>query len=302
MPNRLILAAILLLGSAAPALSAETCSTPRPFRAMTYNIRLDTPADGQNAWAHRRGMFISQVRLLGPALLGLQEVVPGQRADMAAALPEYSALGEGRDEGGAGEASPLFVDRAQFRVRSSGMFWLSPTPVVPSKGWDAAYRRVATWAHLRRRSDGKAVLAINTHWDNVGKQARLNSALQLRGWIAAHRGAGEAVILLGDFNAPLSEESLVALLAPPRGLTPLNDARANSTEPAEGAQITFNGWDPIPKSGDTIDHILVGPGLKVLRYHALGETFDGRLASDHFPVIADLFFSAAKDCVTGRHI
>jgi endonuclease/exonuclease/phosphatase family metal-dependent hydrolase len=279
---RTILALMLLALS--PAARAASCQADE-FRVMTYNIRLDTEADGPNRWANRRALFTGQVRLLRPDILGMQEVLPGQRADLVADLPGYLALGGGRDDGKlAGEASPLFVARSRFAVLGSGMFWLSSTPHVPSLGWDASYRRVATWAHLRRRSDGMRLLAINTHWDHLGKQARLNSALQLRGWIAANRRPGEAVVLLGDFNAPLTEASLQALLSPPM----LVDSRALSQEPAIGATITFNGWTPIPTSGDTIDHVLVGSGLAVKRYHALAEHFDGRLASDHFPVIADL--------------
>lgn len=289
--SRLIVAVMLLAVLPGAANAASRCAAPE-FRVMTYNIRLDTDADGANRWALRRDLLIGQVRLLRPAILGMQEVVPGQRADLVAALPGYAALGGGRDDGRlAGEASPLFVDKALFRTEASGMFWLSPTPQVPSLGWDAAFRRVATWAHLVRRSDGRRLLAINTHWDHVGKEARLNSALQLTAWIAAQRRTGEEVVLIGDFNAPLAEASLQALLA-----APLRDARAAAIEPATGNSITFNGWVTVPAKGETIDHVLVGRGLEVRRHHVLAEHFDGRLASDHFPVIADLLFAPAKHC------
>lgn len=283
--KRAVLAVALL--SAGPA-EAATC-TPA-LRVMTYNIRLDTPADGDNRWDKRRPLFLSQLDLLRPGILGLQEVVPGQLGDLEAALPGYSRIGQGRDEGGRGEASPLFVSRALFAVEHSGMFWLSPTPDRPSLGWDAAYRRVATWAHLRRRADGARVLAIATHWDNQGAQARLEAGRLLARWIAAHRAKGEAVVMLGDFNAPLAEASVQALLGP------MVDARGAAGNQAAGTTITFNGYDPLPKAGQTIDHVLVSAGTRVLRYHALAEQFDGRLASDHFPVIADLALGRLKPC------
>lgn len=260
------------------------------LRVMTYNIRLDTPADGENRWEKRRPLFLSQLDLLQPAILGLQEVVPGQLSDLEAALPHHQRIGAGRDGAGQGEASPLFVSRRLFTVRASGMFWLSSTPQVPSLGWDASYRRVATWAHLRRRADGARVLAINTHWDHLGKQARLESGKMLASWIAAHRKRGEAVVLLGDFNAELTESSMQALLGS------LADARTAAGSKAAGTTITFNGYDPSPRSGQTIDHVLVAPGTRVLRYHALAEQFDGRLASDHFPVIADLALPGVRAC------
>jgi endonuclease/exonuclease/phosphatase family metal-dependent hydrolase len=285
---------MMVLGAAAAAApsQAATCAARADVRAMTYNIRLDVAVDGANRWANRRTEFLAQIKLVRPDLLGLQEVVPGQYADLRQGLPGYAFVGGGRDDGaGQGEASPLAVNRQAFSIGASGMFWLSPTPAVPSLGWDAAYRRVATWAHLRRRSDGVRLLVLNTHWDHVGLEARRNSALQLRSWIGAHRRAGEAVVLLGDFNAPLSEASMQALLDDRE----LRDSRAAAREPAVGTTITFNAFDPFPKSGQTIDHILVG-GADVARYHALAEHFEGRVASDHFPVVADI----SPSCGTQR--
>lgn len=303
MPStRLILALSLAVLAPAAALARSGVCAPAELRVMTYNIRLDTESDGANRWANRRELLIGQIRLLKPAILGLQEVVPGQRADLVAALPQYAVLGGGRDDGKLqGEASPLLVDKAAFAVRAHGMFWLSATPERPSKGWDAAFPRVATWAHLTRRGDGLRLLAINVHWDHIGIAARRGSAVQLRQWIAASRQPGEAVVLLGDFNAPLGEGSLQELIGPAGGAERLADSKALSREPAIGATITFNGWNPAPVSGDTIDHVLVGRGLGVQRYHALAELFDGRLASDHFPVNADVLpLRTVRSCVASR--
>lgn len=279
-----------LLALAVPGMAqAGACKRGPELRAMTYNIRLDTASDGPNQWQHRRTEFLAQIDLVRPAIVGFQEVVPGQYADLRSGLPAYTFVGGGRDDGaGQGEASPLAVDRAAFAITASGTFWLSPTPERPSMGWDAAYRRVATWAQLRRRADGLRLLAINTHWDHIGLEARRQSALQLRKWIAAHRQGKQPVLLLGDFNAPLSEGSMASLLAADGPGLPLTDARGAARQGAVGAAITFNAFDPFPKSGNTIDHILVGGGLGVVRYHALAEHFSGRVASDHFPVIADL--------------
>ncbi|WP_374531817.1 endonuclease/exonuclease/phosphatase family protein [Novosphingobium sp.] len=271
--------------------SPRACAGPE-LRVMTYNIRLDTPVDGANQWSARRDLFVAQLRLLRPAILGLQEVLPGQRADLAAALPGYQVLGGGRDDGkGQGEASPLAIDSAVFKVTASGIFWLSPTPQKPSKGWDAAFPRVVTWARLVRRSDGRRVLALNTHWDHLGTTARLESGRQIARWIAAQRRPGETVVLVGDFNAPSDEASLAALLADDQA--GMADARALAREPVVGGAITFNGFVPLPTSGEAIDHVLVSRKVVVQRYHVLAETFDGRLASDHVPVIADIALPCA---------
>jgi endonuclease/exonuclease/phosphatase family metal-dependent hydrolase len=154
-----------------------------PLRVMTYNIRLDLESDGVNRWSARRDQFIGQLQLMRPAILGLQEVVRRQQADLERNLPNYTFLGLPREAGPMGESSNVAFDRTVFQLKTSGTFWLSPTPAIPSKGWDAAYSRTATWAHLVRRSDGCRYLAVNTHLDNEGQLARLEGAKQILRWI-----------------------------------------------------------------------------------------------------------------------
>jgi endonuclease/exonuclease/phosphatase family metal-dependent hydrolase len=267
--------------SIAAAPPEKTCA---PLRVMTYNIRLDLESDGINRWSNRRDQFIGQVALMHPAILGLQEVVPGQKADLERALQDYAFLGTPREEGG--ESANLAFDRNVFRLQSSGTYWLSPTPSVPSKGWDAAYSRVATWAHLVRKSDGKKFLALNTHLDNEGKQARLESARQITRWLAANRGQNEAILMTGDFNTEPATPPLQELTSAKLGL---RDARTISQTPAVGPEGTWNDFAALPKESSRIDFVLVDPKLAVERYGVLawhGE--GGRPASDHFPVIADI--------------
>jgi endonuclease/exonuclease/phosphatase family metal-dependent hydrolase len=267
--------------SIAAAPPEKTCA---PLRVMTYNIRLDLESDGINRWSNRRDQFIGQVALMHPAILGLQEVVPGQKADLERALQDYAFLGTPREEGG--ESANLAFDRNVFRLQSSGTYWLSPTPSVPSKGWDAAYSRVATWAHLVRKSDGKKLLALNTHLDNEGKQARLESARQITRWLAANRGQNEAILMTGDFNTEPATPPLQELTSAKLGL---RDARTISQTPAVGPEGTWNDFAALPKESSRIDFVLVDPKLAVERYGVLawhGE--GGRPASDHFPVIADI--------------
>jgi endonuclease/exonuclease/phosphatase family metal-dependent hydrolase len=277
----LILAAVVAIGAVPPKQSCE------PIRVMSYNIRLDIQSDGVNRWSARREQFIGQLQLMRPAILGLQEVVAGQKADLERAMPGYTFLGVARDDGrSAGEFSNLAVDRSIFDVRSSGTFWLSETPDLPSKGWDAAYRRVATWAHLVRRGDGRPFLALNTHLDNEGTQARLEGARQIARWLEANRSGNEAVIVTGDFNAEPGSPPLVELTSSSLGL---RDARAVSKSSPVGPEGTFNNFAALPAESPRIDHVLVDGSLAVERYAVLAwHGPGGRTASDHFPVIADL--------------
>ena len=280
---------LAIAGFAALTIAARAPAELRcpPLRVMTYNIRLALESDGPNRWEARRRAFIGQVQLMQPAILGLQEVVAAQKADLERWLPGYTFLGVARDDGrSAGEFSNLAIDRSLFEVKSSGTFWLSPTPETPSKGWDAAYRRIATWAHLVRRGDGHRFLALNTHLDNEGPQARLEGAREILGWLAVNRAPGESVLMTGDFNSEPGSPPYEALTSSALGL---RDARTVSSWPPIGPEGTFNNFDPLPASSRRIDYVLIDPTISVERYAVLswhGE--EGRVASDHFPVVADL--------------
>lgn len=275
----LVLALIAALPQSAWARCAE-----RPLLAMTYNIRLDTPADGGNAWVHRKHLLIGQVATLRPELLGLQEVLLNQKRDLEVAFPGYRFVGAGRDDGKeAGEFSPLAIDTSVFRIAASGTFWLSPTPERPSLGWDAGYPRVATWARLIRRGDGARLLAINTHWDHQGLVARKNAGALILDWIARNRRGGEHLLLMGDFNATGDEASLAQLTGAATGL---RDTRQIAVLGSHGPGLSFNAFSAMPGEGKLIDHVFVGPGIGVLSHAVIAEHENGRVASDHFPVAA----------------
>lgn len=270
------------------AVASPTLSVAEPrcagLSVMTYNIRLDLESDGINRWGNRRDQFIGQIGLIHPAILGLQEVVPGQKADLERGLPGYVFVGIPREKDG--ESANLAFDRSLFRLKSSGTYWLSPTPNRPSKGWDAAYSRVATWAHLVRKSDGRRFLAVNTHLDNEGKQARLEGARQTSRWIAANRVSGELVVMTGDFNTTPDSPPVQQLTSAPLHL---RDARTVSRTAPVGPEGTWNDFTLLPKESERIDFILLDPKMAVERYAVLAWHGEGGLvASDHFPVVAEL--------------
>jgi endonuclease/exonuclease/phosphatase family metal-dependent hydrolase len=275
------IAALLCL--AAVATSARE---PVTLRVMTYNIRLDLASDGANAWPHRRAWVAAQVVWLHPDIFGMQEVQPNQKAELAADLPQYRLFGGGRDDGNAkGEASPIGFDTSRIDFLEGGLFWLSPTPAIPSRGWDAAFNRIATWARLRVHGTQQVILAINTHWDHIGIIARRQSAAQITRWIEVNRRHCEPVMLFGDFNSEIDSEQMRLVTG---GFPGLRDARAVSKSRPFGPAGTFNDFDLSPRESKAIDHLLLGKEIEVERYMVLAQLIDGRWPSDHFPVIIDV--------------
>lgn len=271
---------LILAGPAAAQSGADR------FSAMTYNIRLDLASDGADAWPNRRQAVTRLITYYAPDLIGMQEVLPNQRQALEADLPGYAFVGVGRDDGTQGEQSPLGYRRDRYRSLASGTFWLSPTPEVPGKGWDAALPRIATWVRLREQRGGRALLVVNTHMDHIGQTARLESARLIRRWVAANRRKDEAVVVMGDFNSTLDNPAHGAITAPGPGA--LNDTLAITRTPHFGPLGTFNGFKIAEAQASPIDHIFVSPGIAVLRHATLTQHDGGRLPSDHYPVLADL--------------
>ena len=279
------LALTLMLGACAHVAGRDPSSVA--FRAMTFNIRLDLASDGANAWPNRKEMVATLVGHEAPDLVGMQEVLLHQKKHLEAALPAYAFVGVARDDGvDKGEFSPLAYRRDRFAVLQSGTFWLSPTPSRPGKGWDAAYPRIATWALLRDTTSGVRLAVLNTHFDHLGQEARVNSAAMIADWARARVAVGLPVVVLGDFNAPPSSAPMLRLTD--FRASHLRLARAISTAPPYGPAGTFNAFKIDANEAQPIDHVLVSDDFAVRRFATVTQQWGGRLPSDHYPVVADL--------------
>jgi endonuclease/exonuclease/phosphatase family metal-dependent hydrolase len=248
---------------------------------MTFNIRVDLASDGANAWPNRKEIAASMIRFHEADLVGLQEALPGQLADLEALLPQFRRVGVGRGSDLADEASAILYRADRFELLAHDTFWLSETPSVRgSLGWDARYPRIVTWARLRDRLGGRVLVHFNTHFDHAGAVARRESALMLLRKIAEIAGA-EPFVVTGDFNATPDSEPYRILTADPL----LRDAFAISRCPHHGPSGTWNGFKEI-EPGRRIDFVFVSHDSAVREHAALSDTFDNRFPSDHLPVLA----------------
>ena len=274
----------------AAALTLSSCATwrdePAPVRAMTFNIRLDTVADGANAWPHRRRAVSSLIAFYSPDIFGLQEVMAHQLEALREDLDAYEFQGVGRDDGASGgEFSPLAFRKSRYLPLESGTYWLSESPAAPSKGFDAAFPRLVTWARLKDRKSNAVILVQNTHFDHLGRRARLESGKMIRDFVGANRRHCDAALVIGDFNATAEEDSYREIVAADKG--GLVDARAMTRTPPFGPPGTFNNFDIKANAPSAIDHIFVDGDAHVERYGVITQHEEGRLPSDHYPVVAD---------------
>ena len=273
----------VLSGCASTGGSAAAGSSADAFRVMSFNIRYDTPNDGENAWPHRKDMAASVIRFHDADFAGLQEALLGQIEDLAARLPGYQWIGVGRTDGKSeGEFTPIFYRADRFEEVEHDTFWLSETPAVPgSKSWDTAITRIATWGIFRDRRSGERFVVLNTHFDHIGTEARAESARLIVERLAAF---DLPTIVTGDFNTTPDSEPYRILTA--EG-SRLKDAFDVTQFPHHGPTTTWNGFEAIAPDR-RIDFVFVDDEVRVIRHGILSETVDGRFPSDHLPVIAEV--------------
>ncbi len=130
-----------------------------PLNLLTCNVRYENTGDrGARAWRQRIIGTVRMIRREQPDILGVQEALHGQVADLWVSLPEFEFIGVGRDDGQrTGEYAGIFFRRARFRADPTdcGTFWLSATPEKPgSRTWGNEIPRVATWVRLNDRASG----------------------------------------------------------------------------------------------------------------------------------------------------
>ena len=252
---------------------------------MTFNIRYNNVGDSLNAWPYRKDKVASQILFHDVQLLGVQEALHLQIQELGSRLPKFKAIGVGRGGGEKSEYSAIFYDTTRLQALASETFWLSQTPtVVGSKGWDAAFARIVTWAKFKDRKSGKTFFFFNTHFDHMGKEARRESAKLLLQKVAAISGKMPAMVT-GDFNAVPTDEPIQVITDKSNPLH-LVDAKEVSATPHYGPTGTFNGWGPKERDALPIDYIFLKGAWNIKKHATISQSWDGRFASDHFSVMA----------------
>lgn len=254
-----------------------------PINLITYNIRLNVNSDGINAWPNRKENVKALVKFYDTDILCVQEALPEQ-FDELLANTDFAVEGVGRDDGKRkGEFSAIYYKKDRFTKRDGGTFWLSPTPDVPSKGWDAALNRVCSWVRLYDKFNKKEFLVFNTHYDHVGVQARIESAKLLKAKIQ-EIAPKLPVVFTGDLNVTPETEAISTIKSF------LSDAKEVSQSPHYGPNGTFNSFNFNSELKNRIDYIFVNSGFKVLKHATLSDSKDQRYYSDHLPVFVRLQF------------
>jgi len=251
---------------------------------LSYNIRLDVASDSLNRWDNRKDFLIGQLNFNEPEVFGIQEGLLHQLEEIKNGMPEYTYIGKGREDGlKNGEFSAIFYNQDKLELLKKNTFWLSETPEIPSKGWDAAIKRVCTYGLFKTKSGGQNFWVFNTHFDHKGEEARKESVFLIIERIEELNRQDYPVILTGDLNLEPDHPSILLLSSA------MQDSYLLAGDKAFGPEGTFNGFNFFEPVTRRIDYIFISKtGFQLLKYAILSDSKDLRYPSDHFPVFAKL--------------
>ena len=290
----MVLVTMVFLGGISCAEQKNTSCRDRAMTVLSFNIRFSTAEDGDNSWVNRRHLLFETLREIDADLIGLQEALHVQIAEIKEALPAYGHFGVGRDDGDTlGEYSAILYKKDRFTVLENGTFWLSDHPQkVASIDWGNACTRICTWGYLKDHKHNRAFYIYNLHLDHVSQYSREQSVALLQQTMLSRSGQ-DPVIVTGDFNAAEDNPAMQSLksgIAGENGQTilGLRDSFRELHPKAEqvGTYHAFNG----DSTGGKIDYVFIDDHFEVLEAGIIRKHQQNRYPSDHFPVVARVCF------------
>ena len=270
---------------------AQRTKVAAPVKVMSFNIRHGKGRDGDNRWTKRSYLVAETIRMFDPDLLGCQEVLNFQFEFLQKLFPGHAIHGVGRLDGKTrGEYEPILYRRDRFELLDSGHFWLSEKPNTPgSKSWKTSHTRMVSWVRLKDlKNEGAEIAFMNTHFDHISKEARLESARMIRKRAEAFMAKGIAIIISGDFNTTEDRQPYARLVSGSEGnKIPLIDSFRKANPNRSPDESTSTRWVG-KRKGRRIDWILHSQEFTTLRSVINHTSDNGRYPSDHYPVQAIL--------------
>jgi len=253
------------------------------MKIVTFNIRMDNPEDGKNAFPHRRALIKKAIESRAPDIIGFQEVLPHMADWLKESLGDYYIIGHGREKDLSGEQALIAYKKTAYNLHYTETFWLSPTPSIPGSRYkgQSGCPRTCICAVFEDKSH-RLFQVWNTHLDHIGKSARLHALEQIMRTIHTCEKV-LPFILMGDFNALPDEKELAPLFAPEFASYGLRDVTAQSGG-------TFHDYGTI--QSEKIDYVFACRAFRAQGCTLWRDCEDGVYISDHYPLEADLIFRA----------
>jgi endonuclease/exonuclease/phosphatase family metal-dependent hydrolase len=301
-----------------PNVPTDTFSDAPPesglsLKIMSFNIRRGTAHDGRNSWVFRRHLVSEVLTRCHPDVLGLQEALDFQIAEIHSMLPGYKMSGAENSGSGRVLHNAIFFNAARFVLSEQGIFWFSDTPEIPgSKGWGNIMTRKCAWVRLTDKDSQQPFYFYNTHLDHLSPYSRKKSVILLMQRIHA-RSYPDAFVLTGDFNSREKSAPIKYL----KGKIPLSIRNKGRVLNPDPLRDTFRVRYPNLRNAATfhgyrrfffrfkLDYTFVSSSIRVLDARIIQLCLKKCYPSDHFPLFTRIdvpvnFASGEQDALSNK--
>ncbi|MBE6708944.1 MAG: DUF4838 domain-containing protein [Ruminococcaceae bacterium] len=252
------------------------------LKVMSFNVYYS------NLTAARLAGIAKIIKSEEPDVIGIQEGMLDTCNTIYDYLGEnYEMVGIGRDNTDDSENCNIFYRTDKFELLDSGTIWLTRTPHKWSIHSGAGLPRIATYAKLKRISDGQIFVYANTHYDLASDTVRKAESVFLTKFLKEEFGTAYPTVITGDFNCTEGTP----------GITTLNDEGFRATNKYGTIAPTFQAWG---KDGKYIDFTFVNDLFPVRSYKVGDATLDGEYMSDHNPLISELVLLPTYKSLKGK--
>ncbi len=255
--------------------------TEANLKIMSYNIRYTDDPNGHSI-ADRAPRVDTVIKNHAPDLVAMQEVVPAWTAHFEEKWKDSNYAFTYRYRSNKNPEGLAFLYNTDtLEMIKEDFFWLSDTPNKESKSYDSSLPRICHWAEFKHKATGSRFMYYNLHLGgteeaNIGSYNQVMREFEKNKKIACFTG--------GDLNmTPGASYNLFSDI--------LDEARALVGKTPEVNWASFGaGYPDAPRvpngHGNPIDIIYHQEEFaEAVSYQIDRPYFDGKAASDHYPVI-----------------
>ena len=257
------------------------------LRTATFNIEYNNASSTSTPWAQRKHAVKQLFTDYAFDIAGVQEPYWSQLDDLADLLPAYAYTGHtvmGSTTADQQLTVGILYKPERLTLLDSGMFWLSETPDVLSKGWNNSQYRICQWGKFKHKSTQRIFYYFSIHLDF--DTAAYAPTLQLIEDRITQVATGYPVILGGDFNFNQTSPTYQDVVTD--GF--FEDTHLYAEELINPFQGTFTNYGSGLSSTNRIDHLFLANcrNIHIVKRKVITDSYAGVYPSDHAPVMAEL--------------
>ena len=263
----------------------ETLYGKKELKVATFNTKctFSEAEDGINFFFHRIGMFVDKINKENPDVICFQEIFNAKSYDMMTTfLPDYEFIGPGTKMNNSKHTGVYTaVKKDTCDILGWESIYLSDEPYTPDSRFEGQSHnpRICVQTLIRHKASKKLIRVFNTHLDHASEDARVKGMNVVLNFIDSFKEkGGYPIMLMGDFNAPPTEEAIVNC-----------KKHEGISEVSENIGGTYHAFGT--KENSHIDYMFMSDELANLSGNAeiWPDVKSGIYMSDHHPVCAQVW-------------